>query len=92
MSDVTEALARSWPLIEADIDRIQPARVPPSPLPPPKPKTVYDRIAALGVGERTTVFSSSYPSGLINHATRGRLGLWRATKIGEMNWAVERVR
>jgi len=90
-------------LIEADIDRIQRARVPPSPLPPrarvppsplppPKPKTVYDRIAALGVGERTTVFSSSYPSGLINHATRGRLGLWRATKIGEMNWAVERVR
>lgn len=91
-SPTTEVLARLWPMIEADIERIRDLDRPPLSAPPPlRVPTRAEWLAALEPGAKLTIFSAGYPSGWIKAASRLRYGHWTAVKVGIDEWSVTRV-
>lgn len=93
-----QALARLWPDIEGEIDRIQRWRLPERPLQErvelvirSNHRSMAERLAALQVDEKLRLYSIREPRTYIRGAKQilGG-GHWVAKNLGDLTWLVER--
>lgn len=103
MSDFTVAvdqgLARLWPKINADIERVREVLTPPPVLyipqapakpVPPAQKPPFERLIALSVGGATLIVSVDNPHAAITRATKATGFRYRSLPKAKSLWIVER--